>query len=118
MLMRAVDSYLDLRRAAGFDLHEPAHLLRNFVAFAAGQGDVHVRATTAIAWAARAASVPERARRLRQVISFARHARAEDAAHDVPADDVFPAPRIRMLPHIFTPDEVRQILGEAARLCP
>jgi len=118
MLMRTVNAYLELRRAAGFDLRTTARLLRNFAGFATEQGDVHVRATTAIAWAARTLSVSQRDQRLKIVIRLARHARAEDSTHEVPPDDVFAAPRVRPLPHIFTSHEVRQILEEAGRLGP
>lgn len=118
MLMQAVESYLQVRRAAGFDLLVPGHLLRNFARFAAEQGDTYVRTTTAIAWAVRAPSVRQRDRRLKSVIRFARHVRAEDVAHEVPPGNVFAAPRVRPLPHIFTPDQVCGVLEEAGRLGP
>jgi integrase len=116
--MQTVNAYLDLRRAAGFDLRTTARLLRNFAGFATEKGDLHVRAATAIAWAAKSGSVSQRDRRLKSVIRLARHARAENSIHEVPPGDVFAAPHVRPLPHIFTLDEVGQILEEAGRLGP
>lgn len=118
MLMRAVDSYFEVRRAAGFELRVTEYLLRDFARFAAERGETHVRGATAVAWAARAPSVRQRDRRLKEAIRFARHVHAEDGTHEIPPDDVFAAPLVRRLPHIYTPDEVRQILEEASRLGP
>ncbi len=118
MLILAAESYLRVRRAAGFDLRGPGRLLLDFALYASGQGNTHVRTATAISWAARSPSVRQSDRRLKIVIRFARHARAEDAAHEIPPNNVFAAPRARRLPHIFTDDEVQQILMEAGRLGP
>jgi integrase len=118
MLMRAVDSYLEVRRAAGFVLRVPERQLRSFVRFAHERGETHVRAATAVAWAVLVPSMTQRDSRLKAVIRFARHARAEDASHEVPPDHVFAAPRLRRLPHIFPAEQLRQILEEAGRLGP
>jgi hypothetical protein len=63
MLMQAVDGYLQLRRAGGFQLRYTEVLLREFASFAAERGETHIQADTAIAWAARATSLKQRARR-------------------------------------------------------
>jgi len=118
MLMQAVDSYLEVRRAAGFQLRVEEYLLRDFASTATERGEGHVRTGTAIDWAGQAPSVRQRSRRLRTIIQFARHVHAEDDRHEVPPDDVFAAPRRRRLPHIFTSSEVSQILDEAGRLGP
>ncbi len=118
MLMRAVQSYVDIRRAAGFALRRDERVLRDFARFAAEQGDTHIRTTTAIDWAARASSLRERDRRLKRVIRFARHARAEDATHQLPPDHVFAAPHLPRLPHIFEPEQMRRILEQAGTLGP
>ena len=117
MLMQAVTSYLRARRAAGFDLRVHEYLLRDFARFAADHGEVHICSSSAIAWAAQAPS-HQRDRRLRIVIGFARHVHAEDGAHAIPPAHVFAVPRQRRRPHIFTPDEVRQILVAAGQLGP
>ena len=64
-MMPAVESYLAARRAAGFKLLNADYLLRSFACFAVKRGETHVRAQTAIDWAAEAASVAQRDARLR-----------------------------------------------------
>jgi len=118
MLMQGVDEYLDVRRAAGFQLRVEEGLLRDYASVASTQSEEHVRSATAIAWAARAPSVCQKDRRLKVVVRFARHVHAEDDRHEVPPANVFAAPRIRRIPHIYEPEEVRRILEEAGRLGP
>ena len=119
MLMQAIDSYLQLRRAAGFQLRYTEVLLKEFACFAAERGQVRIKADTAIAWASRATSLKQRARRLNSLILFARYIRAEDADHQVPPNGVFAHhPRSRPLPHIFTPTQIAAILAEAKQLPP
>ena len=62
MLTRALDGYLAIRRAAGFELTVDAGLLRNFTRFATARADTHVRRQTAIAWAIAAPSPSQRER--------------------------------------------------------
>ena len=78
MLMHAVDSYLAIRRAAGFALIPIEGYLRHFARFATAGGDTHVVATTAIAWATLAPSEAQRHYRLQTVVRFARFMAAED----------------------------------------
>jgi integrase/recombinase XerD len=118
MLMREIESYLAVRRAAGFALVGTERRLRAFARFAAERGEPRVRTATAIAWAAQAASTYQRSRRLHDVRLFVRYARADDARHELPPDQVFGSPTPWRIPHIFSPDEVRQILLEAGRLGP
>ena len=118
MLTRTVESYLVVRRAAGFDLRNSTRLLQDFARFAMEEGDTYIRTTTAIAWAGGARSIRQRDRRLKEVVRFARHVRAEDIAHEVPPSNVFAVRYARPRAHIFTRDELRQILTEAGRLGP
>jgi integrase len=119
MLMQAIDSYLQLRRAGGFQLRYTEALLREFAGFAAERGETHIQADTAIAWASRATSLKQRARRLNSLILFARYVRAEDAEHAVPPNGVFaPQSPSRPRPHIYTPAEIAAILAEAKQLPP
>jgi integrase len=118
MLMRAVDAYLAVRRAAGYELTVVEYLLRAFARFAAARGEAHVRSTTAIAWAARAPSFSQRARRLQVLIGFARHMSAEDGRHEIPPRRVFAGSPQRRRPYIFTPDAVRRLLEAAGALGP
>jgi len=116
--MCAIDTYLAVRRAAGFQLHMSEVLLRHFAKFATTYGDTHVNASRAITWAGQAPSPHQRCRRLDIVRIFARHVRAEDPRHEIPPDHVFPRHRPPFLPFVFTADQTRQLLVAASELLP
>jgi integrase/recombinase XerD len=83
MLMPTVDSYLALRRAAGYRLRVAEGFLRHYARFASERGETHLRAQTMIEWAALAPSASQRGRRLEAIAIFARHVQAEDTRHEV-----------------------------------
>ena len=56
MLTTHVDRYLSLRQTLGFKLSNAARHLHAFAGFAAARGDTHIRASTAVDWAAEALS--------------------------------------------------------------
>ncbi len=118
MLMKAIDSYLSIRRAAGFELKVPEYLLRSFARFATKQGQTHVHAQTAICWASLAPSAGQRRHRLNTVIRFARHISAEDQRHEIPPQGVFGPKPQRRIPFIFTTTEIRRLIQQAYRLGP
>jgi len=57
MMENAIDEYLAMRRAAGFELEVPAYLLRSFARFATGRGETHVWTQSLIEWASEAPSL-------------------------------------------------------------
>ncbi len=118
MLTDALDIYLAVRRAAGFDLVDDERHLRNFVRFACAQGDALVVASTAIAWAGNGKSEPQRANRLKMVIRFARFAHAADTRHEIPPQGVFCNQRHRPTPYLYTEEEIRALIAQASRLGP
>jgi integrase/recombinase XerD len=118
MLPHALEAYLALRRTAGFDLGVPAILLRSYVRFAEQRGEEHVKAHTAIDWAAMAPSPGQRAHRLQTVVRFARHVRAEDPRHELPPSGTFGAHRQRRVPYIYTPIDIARLLQAASQLGP
>jgi hypothetical protein len=89
MLTQAVESYLAVRRAAGFELRSDGAQLQNFARFSNQKKKRFVCAQTAIDWAALAPSVAHRARRLGLVIRLARYLRAEDPRHEIPPEGIF-----------------------------
>lgn len=117
-MLKSIDAFLALRRAVGFQLKTEEYLLHDFARWAAARGETHVRAQTAMEWAAAARSPWQRERRLRTVAAFARHARAEDARHEVPPIFVFGHKHVRPAPHIYSPEELRRLLEAASRLAP
>ena len=116
MLTAHVERYISLRQALGFKLRDVARHLRAFACYAEARGDACIRSSTAVDWAAQAPSPDARQVRLRHVANLARFLHAEDPAHEVPPPAVFHAPARRTLPHIYTPDQLAQIVSAASRL--
>jgi integrase/recombinase XerD len=92
MLTAQVEHYLAFRRTLGFRLDRVAHRLHAFIRFAAARGDTHVRASTAVAWAAEAPSPAARHVRLGEIRRLARFVHADDPVHEIPPATLFPAP--------------------------
>ena len=67
-MIAAVQAYLALRRAAGFDMSNAGYLLASFAGFAVARNDTHVLSATAIAWASQAPSVAQRDARLTDLL--------------------------------------------------
>jgi integrase/recombinase XerD len=116
MLIDAVERYIALRRSLGFKLRKPSRHLQSFARFAAERGENHIRAATAVAWAATAPTRGARHRRIRDAARFARFLRAEDGAHEIPPMNLFAAPESRPVPYIYTEHEVERILETAGQL--
>jgi len=118
MLIKAVESYLAVRRAAGYKLKGVGNMLRQFARFAMDEGDCFVRSETAIEWARTGPSPRRRARRLQVVVELARYLRAEDPRHEIPPGSVFVYKQQRPTPFIFKPAEIIQLLEQVSRLKP
>ena len=61
-MIAAVESYLAVRRAAGFTLSNTKYLLRSFAGFATDLKQPYVRTASAIEWASQAKSFAQRDR--------------------------------------------------------
>ncbi len=118
MLMQAIEHYLEVRRSLGDKLEGTGSLLRKFGRFAVEQGDTHIVAHTAVAWAQRSTTQRQRCRRLSMIRAMARFMRAEDVRHELPPDAVFCGGQQRPSPYIFTTDEIQALLAQAKRLRP
>lgn len=116
MLAEAVQSYLAVRRATGFDLKLQGNLLKSFTTFSEAKGKRYVCSETAIEWAGSARSVSQRARRLGAVIRFARYMRMEDERHQVPPAVFGSEKHFRPVPFIFSKDEIQRLLQAASEL--
>jgi integrase/recombinase XerD len=116
MLIDDIERYIALRQSLGFKLHKPARRLRSFARFAAARSENHIRAATAVAWAAAAPTPGARHCWLRYVVRLARFLRAEDPAHEIPPEKLFAVPKSRPVPYIYTPDELTRILETTGRL--
>jgi integrase/recombinase XerD len=118
MLMKKVDDYLALRRAAGYALEVPEYHLRNLARFATQREETLVCTPSVIEWASQAPSLNQREHRLQVVLRFARHLQAEDPRHEVPPRGIFRRRRTRPAPYIWTPQEATLLFQAAARLGP
>jgi integrase/recombinase XerD len=118
MLTRAVETYLAVRRAAGYALKCEGSHLKRYAAFSEARKQHYISTKIAIEWAGLGQSIPQRARRLGIIIRFARYLRAEDGRHEVPPA-VFGAERLpRSTPYILTAEQIRQLIGAASRTRP
>lgn len=116
MLTTDIERYLALRRALGFKLEKTAEYLESFARFAEARGERHIRAQSAIEWAQMAPTPDSRYRRLRDVARAARFLRAENPAHEIPPASLFAKSRNKLIPYIFTPDDLTRLLEAAAAL--
>ena len=115
MLAQAVESYLEVRRACGFELKSQGNLLRNFAAFSTARGKHHVCREIAIEWAGLARSIHQRARRLSHVIRFTRYVRAEDQSHELPPAVFGNKKQLRPIPYIFSQNNIGRLVQAASQ---
>jgi len=113
MLTQAIASYLEVRRTCGFALKLEGDLLNSFGTFSAARGKDYVCVEIAIEWAGLARTVTQRARRLGQVIRFARYARAEDQRHELPSAVFGREKGPRPVPYIFSTDDIQRLVFTA-----
>lgn len=113
MLAHAVESYLAVRRACGFQLDSLGKHLQSFAAYSDVRRKHYVCSEIAIEWAGLARSVTERARLLGQVIRFARYAHAEEPRHELPPPVFGSEHRRRPVPYIFSQRDIERLVQAA-----
>ena len=116
MLSDHVERYLTLRRTVGYKLLNTGRNLQAFARSASDKGDTHIRAATAVQWAAQASTPHARSVRLHDVVLLARFLYAEDATHEIPPARYFQVRVVRQPPYIYAPAEIGQLLAAAHRL--
>lgn len=114
MLAQAVESYLKVRRACGFEFKSQGNLLQSFAVYSNQRGRQHICSDVAIEWAGLAEKVEQRARRLGDVIRFARYIRAEDPSHELPPPAFGSEKRQRAIPYIFSPEDIQRLIKAAS----
>ena len=115
-MITAVESYLAVRRAAGFTLGTTEYLLRSFSAFAADKKQTHIRTATTIDWASQAGSVAQRHTRYQTICHFAQYLRVEDPRHETPPPNHFGYRKTRRVPHIYSRGEIGGLVLAATQL--
>jgi len=115
-MITAVESYLAVRRAAGFTLSNTEYLLRSFSAFAADKKQTHICTATTIDWASQAGSIAQRHTRYQTVCHFAQYLRVEDPRHESPPPNHFGHRKTRRVPHIYSRGEIDSLVLAATQL--
>ena len=110
--------YLATRRAMGYKLVEDGRLLTHLVAFLEAEGAEHLTVSDALAWAEQPPGAARVwwAAKLRVVRGFARYLLAFDPATEVPPARLLREPSHRVVPHIYSDEEVRRLMAAAGRL--
>ena len=116
MLIDDLERYIALRQSLGAGLRRARQNLLSFARFAADRGERHIRAQTAIAWAVMAPTPGTRHRRLSDLVLAARFLRAEDPAHEVPPAGLFTTSQTKLIPYIYTSEELARILDAAREM--
>jgi integrase len=115
-MIAAVETYLAVRRAAGFTLSNTEYLLRSFAGFATDQKETHILTATAIDWASQARSVEQRHTRYQTICRFAEYLRVEDSRHELPPANHFGYRKTRRVPRIYSRDEISGLVLAATML--
>ena len=116
-----IDDYLTTRRQAGYQLTAEGCQLRRFAAFVGQlghQGPLTVQ--LAVQWASSSCSGRRltAARRIEVLRPFASYCRQFDPATEIPPRWLFGRAHRRLTPHVFTNDEVRDLLAACDHLYP
>lgn len=117
-LAKELDRYLAIRRSLGFDLDTSARVLRRFVAFAHGHAAKHITTDLFLSWQAEFGEANQRtwSARLGMIRQFAQWLSGIDPRTEVPPKALIPGGYRRSRPHIYSEQEIVQIIEGAARL--
>ncbi len=101
-LDQALNEYIAIRRALGFELREVAGCLRNFVTFLKTEGASYITKELALRWAIQPAEAQPYtwAWRLGMVRRFAAWQSATEPRTEIPAPGLLPHRDQRRTPHI------------------
>jgi integrase len=117
-LRKALRRYVEVRRALGARMREPAMTLDRFVDFLLKEEAPFITTNLAIRWVMRRKHVQPatRARLLSMIRKFAAWMSAIDPRTEIPPHHVLPSRRRRPKPYIYTDREVRGLMKQAALL--
>jgi len=117
-LTAALERYLSIRRAFGFDLSFEERVLRRFTALAEAEGTEHITVELFLRWKAHYghANNTTWAARLGMVRGFATWLGGIDPQTEVPPAGLIVSKLRRNRPYIFSDGQIAAIVAEAARL--
>jgi integrase/recombinase XerD len=117
-LARALDNYLQLRRALGHKLADAARQLPWFVEYLDASGSDYITIAAALAWSTERDTPPGSTvpgRRMMAVRGFARYLAGIDPRNEVPPSCLVRIPRQRRAPFIYSDDDVLALMTAARR---
>ena len=114
----AVADYLTIRRAMGYKLGYQGRMLEQFVAYLDTAGAEHLTIRHALDWAKQPPGGAPAwwAVRLSTVRGFARYLSTLDPATEIPPAGLIPTPSHRVVPYIYTAQDIAKLLAAAGRL--
>lgn len=117
-LYTALQEYLTIRRQLGFKLRKEGTLLPKFVLFIQEEGASFITRDLALRWAMQPVDVHPAwwTRRLCMVRRFAQYQSAADPRTEVPPLGLLPHRYQRKAPHIYSDEEIKQLMEAAKEL--
>lgn len=117
-LRQALEEYLAMRRALGFQLRLAGAALHQFVRFVEQEGVDFITVDLALHWARQptGAQPPQWANRLAMVRRFARYRSATDPRTQIPEQRLLPHRYPRRSPYIYRDEEINRLLQAARQL--
>jgi len=119
-LRDALENYLTIRRALGFDLSEMEWHLNSFIKYMKQKNETFITTKLALDWATQPKGGDQAylAHRLASVRRFAAWQRATDPRTEVPPAQLLPYRYRRQHPYIYTDDEIQRLMRAARDLKP
>ena len=117
-LRQALEDYLGLRQAMGFQVRGARYVLERFIEFLEQQRATYITLELALNWATepRAVQPAEWSRRLSFVRGFARYRSTTDPRTQIPAMGLLPYRPRRASPYLYSHAEIGQLLQAAEQL--
>lgn len=117
-LRTALEEYLAIRRALGYQLRVPGRLLRRFVAFAEHAHAHYITTDLALRWATQPAQAQpaQWANRLGMVRRFAQYCHATDPRTVVPPPELLPHAYRRVAPSLCSDEQIIGLITAARQL--
>jgi integrase/recombinase XerD len=117
-LTEAIRNYVTMRQGLGFKLVQVERWLKDFAAFMDTRGESQVTTQLALQWAVQPVGRQPAywAKRLIAIRGFARYRSATDARTEIPEPGLLPNRPKRAKPHLYTEDEIANLLAAACLL--
>lgn len=116
----AAADYLATRRSLGYKLAQQGQLLTDFASQLDAAGVEHLRLCDALGWATQPADAAPIwwAAKLGVIRGFARYLATFDSLTEIPPAGFMPEPGHRIVPYIYSDDDIALLLSAAGRLQP